>query len=953
MSDSTKGTLFLKHTKVVITFPGGRQEAHPLLGKSIRIGRGSENNDIAIPPEFTSVSRRHLEIQREGGNYRLVDLGSGNGVFVNQQRVETVLLKDGDEIQIGSAEDNQNILIKFQLGTESQITAEVSDQRTIAPSSTWLSEAPAGIPFLTIRFPDGQTSYFTIQAERIILGRGDDVNLSVPYRFVSSRHFDLRRMGNEFTITDLNSTNGTLVNNKSLAPNQSQPIHNGDIIRLGDDAYGVSLGLTFNNPLEAHAPQDGFVMSGHTLMVERAKPVIIGRDPEADIHLDAPNISRNHAALQKLDGRTILKDLNSTNGTYVNGQRIQSIELRDGDLIEIGNFILSFANGQITPYQSSGMRLDVENLSRDVNTRRGKLRILDTVSMSVLPREFVAIVGGSGAGKSTLLNALVGIRPGNGQVKLNGHDFYKEFEHFRAQLGYVPQNDILHTTLTVEKALEYVARLRLPANVTADERRQRIASVLDTVSMNTETIRKTRIGDLSGGQRKRVSIAAELLADPKLIFLDEATSGLDPGLEKKMMHTLRRMADEGRTVVLITHATDNIVQSDHVAFLSQGRLIYFGPSQETLDFFEVEDFSDIYEKIENQGQHWREVFEEKKPANFQKYVGERRATSRSAPKRELPRLRFNPLDSIRQFIVLTQRALSVMFSDPVTLFLMLLLLPVTGFLQLIIGSKEILTGDLTILADPIAAAKTMVENYAPYAKTNTFVFVMGLEAVLTGLFVPSNDLVKERSIFLRERMVNLKVMPYLMSKAFIYSIFVVVQVLLYLLILSFGVEFPENGHYLPGVLEIFLTLFFTMMAGITFGFILSAISRSTEMAIYLLTMLLFFQFFFAGTVFDLRGNAFEPLSYFSTTRWSLTALGVTIDMPRIVESTILCSDVPTNPLDPNSATETVCQHYPEAANDLLIDYDDELLLLSWMVLIGMSLLFLTVTGILLARTKSD
>jgi hypothetical protein len=167
------------------------------------------------------------------------------------------------------------------------------------------------------------------------------------------------------------------------------------------------------------------------------------------------------------------------------------------------------------------------------------------------------------------------------------------------------------------------------------------------------------------------------------------------------------------------------------------------------------------------------------------------------------------------------------------------------------------------------------------------------------------------------------------------------------------VNFPERGLYLPGVLEIFLTLFLTMMAGITFGFILSAVSRSTEMAIYLLTMMLFFQFFFAGTVFDLRGNAFEPLSYLSTTRWSLTALGVTIDMPHIVESTILCSDVRENPLDPNSATKTVCQHYPEAADDLLIKYDDDLLLQSWLVLTGMSLLFLTATGILLVRTKSD
>jgi hypothetical protein len=231
--------------------------------------------------------------------------------------------------------------------------------------------------------------------------------------------------------------------------------------------------------------------------------------------------------------------------------------------------------------------------------------------------------------------------------------------------------------------------------------------------------------------------------------------------------------------------------------------------------------------------------------------------------------------------------------------------------------------------------------------------VMGLEAVLTGLFVPSNDLVKERSVYLRERMVNLKVLPYLMSKAFIYSVFVAVQVLLYLLILSFGIDFPEQGLYFPGTVEIFITLFLTMMAGITFGLIISAVSRSTEMAIYLLTMLLFFQFFFAGTVFDLRGNAFEPMSYFSTTRWSLTALGVTIDMPKLVESTILCSDVPTSPLDPDSATETVCENYKDATEDLLINYDRDLLFISWMVLIGMSLLFLTITGILLARTKSD
>ena len=594
MTDDVKGTLFLRPTQLILTLPDGQRQVMPLLAEVVRIGRGSDGNDVVLPNEFKSISRRHLEIRRESGSFVLLDLDSGNGVYVNGQKVDTVYLKDGDEIRIGNASDNQEVQIRIQIGTEFLASAETAEQVTLPPTFALSNSIPEIGPYLSTRFPNGSVKYFSILQNITTVGRGAENSLSLPYRFISARHFELRQAGNNFTITDLKSTNGTLVNNQLLIPNEPQSIHNDTIIRLGDDALGSSIGLTFINPLEKQAPQDGFVMAAPTLIVEQSKPVSIGRAHEADVRLDAPDVSRRHASIYKLTERYFLEDLDSTNGTFVNNERVQSTELHDGDLIEIGKFLLVFANGQVTPYQSNGMRLDVGDLSKDVQSRRGKLRILDNVSLSILPREFVAIVGGSGAGKSTLLNALVGIRPGVGNVKLNGHDFYKEYEGFRSQLGYVPQNDILHTTLTVEKALDYSARLRLPASVTTEERKQRIAAVLDTVSMNTETIRKTRVGDLSGGQRKRVSIAAELLADPKMIYLDEATSGLDPGLEKKMMYTLRRMADEGSTVVLITHATNNIVQTDHVAFLSQGRLIFFGPSQEALDFFEVDDFADIY-----------------------------------------------------------------------------------------------------------------------------------------------------------------------------------------------------------------------------------------------------------------------------------------------------------------------------------------------------------------------
>jgi ABC transport system ATP-binding/permease protein len=945
------GTLFLQHSQLAITWPDGTQQTVNLTKPVTRLGRGAADNDIAVPAQLNSISRQHLEIRREEAGYRLVDLGSGNGVTVNGQKVLDANLKDGDEIRIGLAHQDHEVLLRFRAGSESLLQAISQDREALPVEPEGL---PAGLPYLSLRWPSGRVENFPIREDALLIGRGPEAGLRIPdsHPYVSARHFELRRSGDGFTITDLHSTNGTLVNSQPLPPGQPLLLHDKAIIRIGEERFGVSIGMTFFNPGEPPAPAEQYTLAQSGLDLAITGSLLIGRSPQAGIRLDSPYVSREHALIRKEGEGYILEDLGSGNGTFLNERPVQRAEIHDGDLIRIWNFLLTFQDGQASLYESSGMRLDVSGLSKEVKTRRGRLRILEEVDLTVLPREFVALVGGSGAGKTTLLNALVGIRPGEGQVKLNGQDFYKEYDQFRAQLGFVPQNDILHTTLTVEKALNYAARLRLPPGVTAEERRRRITAVLETVSMNTETIRRTRIGDLSGGQRKRVSIAAELLADPKLIYLDEATSGLDPGLEKKMMHTLRRMADEGRTVVLVTHATGNIVQTDHVAFLSQGRLIYFGPSQEALDFFEVEDFADIYEKIERSGEEWRRTFVQDNPENHQKYVLARQANARVVPKSEFQKARFGPGDLLRQFGVLTQRSFSVLLSDPITLGLMLLLLPLTGLLQLVIGSPEVLTGDLAILADPVAAARDMLENYVPYARTNTFVFVMGLEAVLTGLFVPSNDLVKERSIYLRERMVNLKVLPYLLSKAAIYSVFVAIQVILYLIILSFGINFPAQGLYLPGSVELAVTLFLTMMAGISFGLIISAVSKSTEMAIYLLTMLLFFQFFFAGTVFDLRGNAFEPVSYLSTTRWSLTALGVTIDMPRIAESTILCGEVPANPLDPAGGTSTVCENYPEARDDLLIPYDEHLLLVSWGVLAGMSVLFLAAAGVLLQRTRS-
>ena len=319
------------------------------------------------------------------------------------------------------------------------------------------------------------------------------------------------------------------------------------------------------------------------------------------------------------------------------------------------------------------------------------------------------------------------------------------------------------------------------------------------------------------------------------------------------------------------------------------------------------------------------------------------------PRQVLRAPRFGIGGFLRQLGTLIQRNFSVLLSDPITLALMLLLFPVTATLQLMIAKSGVLTGDLSILADPVAAARHMLTSYVPLPGTNTFVFVMGLDAVLVGLYVPPNELIRERSIYLRERTVNLKVLPYLLSKVFIYTIFAAIQVALYMLILSTGVKFPEHGLYLPGVLEIFITLFLTMMAGVGTGMIVAAVSRTTDMAIYILVMMLFFEFYFAGTIFDLRGNRSEPLSYATATRWSLNALGVTVNMQKLAESTILCNDVPANPLDPAAGTKTECFNYPDARDDLQLPYDDAQLARSWLVLSAMTIVTMGVTSVLLKR----
>jgi ABC-type multidrug transport system ATPase subunit len=352
------------------------------------------------------------------------------------------------------------------------------------------------------------------------------------------------------------------------------------------------------------------VLSLNALFADKSK-VVIGRATDCDLCLPHATVSRYHALLERAGEGLRLRDLGSINGVWINGRRVNDRSgLQDGDRFGVGPFLLSLKDGAIHALDNSlSLRLEAHHLEKVVPLGGGQTRkILDDVNLVIYPGEFVSLLGPSGSGKSTLMDCLNGRRRATtGRVLANGEDFYLHFDNFRQLLGYVPQKDIVHTQLTVYRALYYTACLRLPPDTDPAERQARIEEVLREMELSPH--RNTLVGNLSGGQIKRVSLGAELLAQPCLLYIDEATSGLDAGTETRMMRLFRQLSDEGRTIVCITHNVDNVSQCHLALILARGKLVYFGPPGEAPAYFRVSRISEIYDRLaEKDLAEWERTF---------------------------------------------------------------------------------------------------------------------------------------------------------------------------------------------------------------------------------------------------------------------------------------------------------------------------------------------------------
>jgi ABC-type multidrug transport system ATPase subunit len=369
--------------------------------------------------------------------------------------------------------------------------------------------------------------------------------------------------------------------------------------------------------------------------------LVIGRAPDCDVCLPHPTVSRYHALLERRRSGLRLRDLGSVNGVTVAGQRVtEPVLLREGEKFSIGPFLFTLRDSVIHSLDSSrSLRLEALKVEKVISMGKGRCRkLLDDVSLVINPGEFVSLLGPSGSGKSTLMDCLNGRRRASGgRVLANGEDFYRHFDSFRQSLGYVPQRDIVHTQLSVYKALFYTARLRLPTDTDPAELHARLEKVLAEMELGAH--RDTLVAHLSGGQVKRVSLGAELLADPCLLYIDEATSGLDAGTEARMMRLFRGLAEQGRSIVCITHNVENVDQCHLALMLARGRLVFYGPPAEVPGFFKVRRISDVYDRLsEKDPAEWAREFTTS--ALYQEFVQARLAdlATEAQPPSEAPTL---------------------------------------------------------------------------------------------------------------------------------------------------------------------------------------------------------------------------------------------------------------------------------------------------------------------------
>lgn len=681
-------------------------------------------------------------------------------------------------------------------------------------------------------------------------GRNENNSIPLNSSIVSGNHGEIYIQGGQFFIKDNASSNGSYIAYGTqfvqMTPNQYYGGNGKDmIIRLGTNQSmdGIDPVLLLYTARQANGRWKTFEL--------KAGDTSIGRAENCDIRLKNVAVSRYHAGVRNANGQYYVFDNGSTNGVFVNGSRIQkSYHLSNKDIFTVLNTTFIY-DGNVVYYKVNpeGIALEIHDLNKDVPAKGGKKTILDKVSLSIEPNEFVAIIGGSGAGKTTLMTAMSGFDSKvTGRVYCNGTNLRENFQTLKNIIGFVPQQDIIYENITLKKMLYYTAKMKMPEDTSTAEIDARIEEVLGMVELSEH--KDTYIRRLSGGQKKRASIAVELLANPGLFFLDEPTSGLDPGTEEHLMRTLSKLSKEQeKTIIMVTHTINNLDLCDKVIIMGYGgRLCYCGSPAGIKDFFQTDDLVKVYDIITADPKGWESRFR----MSGINQVSEHAAESNGEA------IKPRKVNGFTQLGILVRRYTTLIMND-------------MQRLALIFGQPLIIGLLLTLVAGP--------DIYQKFTETQSILFTLMSGGIWMGLLNTIQEVNKERVILKREYMGNLKLPVYMLSKYIVQGVISLVQavILVVTFVLVKGTPSCKGVIISNATIEIIVLIFLTIYASAGMGLLLSSITKSADRAMAIAPFVLIIQLIFSGILFELTG-ATDKISYVTFSRWAMESIGSTCDL---------------------------------------------------------------------------
>ena len=664
----------------------------------------------------------------------------------------------------------------------------------------------------------------------LMIGSDSSCDIRISNNRVSRNHCQvIFSKENGLKIVDLNSSNGTYLNGIKLKAGDTYSLNLKDQVQLAG-VSGIIISVGSENTLSKGLEDQKNILE----LFNNKDMIIVGRDSSCDLRINDTRISRRHASIKKISNdKFLLKDLDSLNGIYVNGSKVNgSRTISKKDNIFLGKYLLKI-DGRAKDL-SDELAISAIGIEKVYpNQKKGK-KALHKMDISVPSRSLLAIMGPSGCGKSTLLKSLNGESPPTkGKVLIFNQDLISNYEYLKTQIGYVPQDDIVHKQLTVEQSLYFAAKLRI-ANINNDDINIKIDQILS--ELNISHIKKNLISDISGGQRKRVSIAIELLTDPMLLFLDEPTSPLDPQTIEDFLNILKKLSENGTTVIMVTHKPEDLDYMDEVIFMADnngGKIVYYGDSTKYKDYFNVNNAVSVFSQISGgNSKKWVDKYSNPRPLS-------------TTQDKEKILVNKSNQSSVGQFFWLTYRYFKIKTNDRVNTSIMLLQAPI------------------------IAALACLVFNEV----TLSVLFIMAVSSVWFGSTNAAREIVGELPIYKRERMYNLRLIPYIFSKITVLSLFSIIQSFVFVYILYFNYGNSDYDLFFNNPFSAFIWMSFLTISSTFLGLLLSAIFDTSEKVLAVVPIVLIPQIMLAGLVAKIGSKTVEFISYLTFTRWGIEGFG--------------------------------------------------------------------------------